>query len=95
MMIVENHIHYYLTEKHLIKFNAMKTALHFLQVNEVDNYSGEERIIKAMEEYAKERAKDLVQALEDIKNWDDDLEDEWEDAGYRAIAALKKHNEKL
>lgn len=32
----------------------------------------------------------LISALEDIKNWDDDLEDEWEDTGYRAIAALKE-----
>lgn len=32
----------------------------------------------------------LLKALEDIKNWDDDLEDEWEDQGYRAIAALKE-----
>ena len=32
----------------------------------------------------------LLKALTDIKDWDDDLEDEWEDQGYRAIAALKE-----
>ena len=31
----------------------------------------------------------LLSALRDIRDWDDDLEDEWEDAGYRAIHALK------
>ena len=33
----------------------------------------------------------LLDALTDIKNWDEDLEDEWEDAGYRAIAALAEY----
>lgn len=32
----------------------------------------------------------LIKALEDIKNWDEDLEDEWEDQGYRAKHALNK-----
>jgi hypothetical protein len=32
----------------------------------------------------------LIKALNDIKDWDDDLEDEWEDQGYRAKAALKE-----
>lgn len=32
----------------------------------------------------------LLKALKDIKDWDDDLEEEWEDQGYRAIAALKE-----
>jgi hypothetical protein len=31
----------------------------------------------------------LIDALEDIKNWDDDLEVEWGDCGERAISALK------
>ena len=35
----------------------------------------------------------LVKALEDIENWDDDLEDEWEDQGYRAKEALRKFKE--
>lgn len=29
-------------------------------------------------------------ALTDIRNWDDDLEDEYADQGYRAIEALEK-----
>jgi hypothetical protein len=33
----------------------------------------------------------LLAALNDIRNWDDDLEDEWEDAGYRAKAALAEY----
>ncbi len=32
----------------------------------------------------------LLKALNDIKDWDDDLEDEWEDQGYRAKAALNE-----
>lgn len=32
----------------------------------------------------------LIKALTDIKDWDDDLEDEWEDQGYRAKAALNE-----
>jgi hypothetical protein len=31
-----------------------------------------------------------IKALEDIENWNDDLEDEWEDQGNRAIQALEK-----
>ena len=31
----------------------------------------------------------LIDALEDIKNWDDDLEVEWGDCGERAISAIK------
>lgn len=33
----------------------------------------------------------LLKALNDIRNWDDDLEDEWEDQGYRAKAALAEY----
>ena len=33
----------------------------------------------------------LLNALNDIKNWDEDLEDEWEDTGYRARAALVEY----
>ena len=32
----------------------------------------------------------LLKALNDIKDWDDDLEDKWEDQGYRAKAALNE-----
>lgn len=73
---------------------------HFDDTDQEENFlelktkkSLKEEIISAMEEYAEEKAKSLINALEDIKNWDDDLEDEWEDAGYRAISALKKWNE--
>lgn len=31
-----------------------------------------------------------INALQDIKNWDDDLEDEWDDPGVRASDALDK-----
>jgi hypothetical protein len=37
------------------------------------------------------QTKPLVEALEDITNWDDDLEDEWEDAGHRAQEALNHY----
>lgn len=37
-----------------------------------------------------EAVKGLVKALNDIRNWNDKLEEEWEDPGYRAIDALKK-----
>jgi hypothetical protein len=33
-----------------------------------------------------------IKALKDIKNWDDDLEDEWGDPGERAKDALDKIN---
>jgi hypothetical protein len=44
------------------------------------------------EELAQLRAKLIVatKALHDIKNWNDELEDEWEDQGYRAKDALEK-----
>ena len=35
----------------------------------------------------------LLSALNDIRNWDDDLEDKWEDPGYRAKAALAEYYE--
>jgi hypothetical protein len=37
-----------------------------------------------------EKHKILLDALNDIKNWDDDLQDEWGDCGYRASAALEE-----
>jgi len=40
--------------------------------------------------FAKEKLKIAEKALNDIANWNDELEEEWEDAGYRAIAALKQ-----
>lgn len=42
-----------------------------------------------------ERVQGLVKALKDIKDWNDDLEYEWQDQGYRAISALKKFNKGL
>lgn len=48
-------------------------------------------IVEALEK-EKKQIKILVDALEDIKNWDDDLEVEWGDCGYRAITALKEFN---
>jgi hypothetical protein len=41
----------------------------------------------------KEQTQGLINALEDIKNWDDDLEVEWGDCGERARAALKFFNQ--
>ena len=55
------------------------------------------QIFKVLEdklEKEKEQIKPLIDALEDIKNWDDDLEVEWGDCGERAIAALKIFKEK-
>ena len=40
-------------------------------------------------EKEKKQITPLIDALEDIKNWDDDLEVEWGDCGERAISALK------
>ena len=36
----------------------------------------------------------LIDALNDIANWDDDLEEEWGDCGLRAKHALKEFNNK-
>jgi len=44
-------------------------------------------------EKEKEQTQGLINALEDIKNWDDDLEVEWGDCGERARAALKFFNQ--
>jgi hypothetical protein len=44
-------------------------------------------------EKEKEQIKSLVDALEDIINWNDDLEEYWGDAGYRAKDALKNFNQ--
>ena len=51
--------------------------------------SNEKRLL----EKEKEQMQDLINALEDIKNWDDDLEVEWGDCGERAIGALKIFNQ--
>ena len=46
-----------------------------------------------MKLYIEEQVKVLLNALNDIKNWDEELEDEWEDCGYRAIDALNKFSD--
>ena len=40
---------------------------------------------------AYDKVSKLLSALNDVRNWDDDLEDEWEDQGYRAKAALAEY----
>ena len=47
-----------------------------------------------MKLYTEEQVKLLINALNDIKNWDEELEDEWEDCGYRAIDALNEFSDK-
>lgn len=43
-----------------------------------------------MKLYTEEQVKILLNALTDIKNWNEELEDEWEDCGYRAIEAINE-----
>ena len=45
-----------------------------------------------MKIYTEEQVKVLISALDDIRDWDDDLEVEYDDAGNRAIDALKSFN---
>ena len=52
-----------------------------------------ENKIKALEanlEQTKAKLKVAIKALQDVKKWDDDLEDEWGDPGERANSALEK-----
>ena len=42
-----------------------------------------------MKLYTEEQVNELRRALRDIRDWDESLEDDWEDAGYRAMDALK------
>ena len=46
-----------------------------------------------MKLYTADQVKILLNALTDIKNWDEELEDEWEDCGYRAIDALNNFSD--
>ncbi len=48
--------------------------------------------LEEAKELERKQIKHLVDALNDIKNWDDQLEDEWGDPGFRAIEALKDYN---
>lgn len=43
-----------------------------------------------MKIYTKEQVKILLKALFDIKNWNEELEDEWQDCGYRATEAINE-----
>lgn len=52
--------------------------------------SNEVQKLKTALELAKSKLKIAEQALNDIAKWDDDLEDEWSDPGYRANAAIEK-----
>lgn len=47
-----------------------------------------------MKLYTEEQVKILLNALTDIKNWNEELEDEWEDCGYRAIEAINEFADK-
>jgi len=53
----------------------------------------DEAVILEQERKLRKNAKvsKLLSALNDIRNWDDDLEDKWEDPGYRAKAALAEY----
>lgn len=45
-----------------------------------------------MKLYTEEQVNELRRALRDVAQWDDFLEDEWEDAGNRAMDALRCFN---
>ena len=47
-----------------------------------------------MKLYTEEQIKILLNALIDIKNWNEEFEDEWEDCGYRAIEAINEFADK-
>lgn len=42
--------------------------------------------------YTEEQVNELCRALRDIIQWDENMEDDWGDAGYRAMDALKSFN---
>ena len=44
---------------------------------------------KSMKLYTEEQVNELRRALRDIAQWDEFLEDDWEDAGNRAMDALR------
>lgn len=47
-----------------------------------------------MKLYTEEQLKVLLNALIDIKNWNEELEEQWEDCGYRAIEAINEFADK-
>lgn len=72
----------------------MKTAMQELieWIEQRFNNPQETEVFKKATELLEKEKKQitrLIDALEDIKNWDDDLEVEWGDCGERAISALK------
>ena len=59
----------------------------------LDNYQDKESDILEHPKWIialHERVEKLEKALEDIRDWNDELEEQWEDQGYRAIEALKE-----
>ena len=58
-------------------------------LNEAENPAFNKADISGSVAYTK--VSKLILALNDIRNWDDDLEDEWKDPGYRAKAALAEY----
>ena len=44
---------------------------------------------QSMKLYTEEQVNELRRALKDVVQWDEFLEDDWEDAGYRAMDALR------
>jgi hypothetical protein len=58
-------------------------------LNEAENPALNKGDVSGSVAYAK--VSKLLSALNDIRNWDDDLEDKWEDTGYRAKAALAEY----
>ena len=76
----------------------MKTAMQELiyWIEERFNNPKETEVFKKATELLekeKQQIKPLVDALEDIINWNDDLEEDWGDAGYRAKDSLKTYNQ--
>lgn len=55
----------------------------------ISGYQYSKYLLMDLLEKEKKQITPLIDALEDIKNWDDDLEEEWGDCGERAISALK------
>jgi len=59
----------------------------------LDNYQDKESDILEHPKWIMalyERVEKLEKALGDIRDWNDELEEQWEDQGYRAIEALKE-----
>lgn len=46
-----------------------------------------------MKLYTEEQVKVLINALDDIRDWDDDLEVDYDDAGSRAVFALNNFSQ--